>query len=122
MRRRLTERLSVPGLRWGRLSLGSIICLAVLAIIALAAILAPLISPYDPLASGSLADPGGPLATAAERHGVSTGAVALAWLLHRSPVVLPIPGTGKVAHLEENMAAAGLELTQEELEAISAAV
>lgn len=53
MRRKLTERLSVPGLRWGRLSLGSIICLAVLAIIALAAILAPLISPYDPLASGT---------------------------------------------------------------------
>lgn len=57
MRRRLTERLSVPGLRWGRLSLGSIICLAVLAIIALAAILAPLISPYDPLASGSPVQP-----------------------------------------------------------------
>ncbi|MEW2009293.1 dipeptide/oligopeptide/nickel ABC transporter permease/ATP-binding protein [Microbacterium sp. NPDC078814] len=57
MRRRLTERLSVPGLRWGRLSLGSVICLAVLAIIALAAILAPLISPYDPLASGSPVQP-----------------------------------------------------------------
>ncbi|MCT1397348.1 dipeptide/oligopeptide/nickel ABC transporter permease/ATP-binding protein [Microbacterium sp. p3-SID338] len=57
MRRRLTERLSVPGLRWGRLSLGSIICLAVLAIIALAAILAPLISPYDPLASGPPVQP-----------------------------------------------------------------
>ena len=57
MRRRLTERLSVPGLRWGRLSLGSVICLAVLAIIALAAILAPLISPYDPLASGPPVQP-----------------------------------------------------------------
>ncbi|WP_101847955.1 dipeptide/oligopeptide/nickel ABC transporter permease/ATP-binding protein [Zhihengliuella sp. ISTPL4] len=57
MRRRLTERLSVPGLRWGRLSLGSVICLAVLAIIALAAILAPLIAPYDPLASGSPVQP-----------------------------------------------------------------
>ncbi|MCT1479284.1 dipeptide/oligopeptide/nickel ABC transporter permease/ATP-binding protein [Microbacterium sp. p3-SID336] len=57
MRRRLTERLSVPGLRWGRLSLGSVICIAVLALIALAAILAPLISPYDPLASGTPVQP-----------------------------------------------------------------
>ncbi|MBS0023594.1 dipeptide/oligopeptide/nickel ABC transporter permease/ATP-binding protein [Microbacterium paraoxydans] len=60
MRRRLTERLSVPGLRWGRLSLGSIICLTVLALIALAAILAPLISPYDPLASGTPVQAPGP--------------------------------------------------------------
>ncbi|MEW2461961.1 dipeptide/oligopeptide/nickel ABC transporter permease/ATP-binding protein [Microbacterium sp. K41] len=60
MRRRLTERLSVPGLRWGRLSLGSIICLTVLALIALAAVLAPLISPYDPLASGTPVQPPSP--------------------------------------------------------------
>ena len=78
--------------------------------------------PWYPLASGDLAEPGGPLATAAGRHGVSAGAVALAWLLARSPVVLPIPGTGRVAHLEENMAAAGLELDPAELDAISAAV
>ena len=78
--------------------------------------------PWFPLAAGDLAEPGGPLATAAEHHGVSPGAVALAWLLARSPVMLPIPGTGKVAHLEENMAAAGLELDQAELDAISAAV
>jgi pyridoxine 4-dehydrogenase len=77
--------------------------------------------PWFPLAAGKLADPGGPLATAAESHGVSAGAVALAWLLHRSPVMLPIPGTGKVAHLEENMAAAGLELDAAELAAIDAA-
>ena len=77
--------------------------------------------PWFPLASGSLADPGGPLAKASEAHGVSAGAVALAWLLHRSPVMLPIPGTGKVAHLEENMAAAGLELDEAELGAIGAA-
>lgn len=77
--------------------------------------------PWFPLAAGDLAQPGGPLATAAANHGTSTGAVALAWLLHRSPVLLPIPGTGKVAHLEENMAAAGLELDQAELDAISAA-
>ena len=59
MRRKLTERLSVPGLRWGRLSLGSIICIAVLAIIALAAIFAPLIAPFDPLASGTPVQPPG---------------------------------------------------------------
>jgi aryl-alcohol dehydrogenase-like predicted oxidoreductase len=77
--------------------------------------------PWFPLASGKLADPGGPLASAAEAHGVSAGAVALAWLLHRSPVMLPIPGTGRVAHLEENQGAAGLELTDAELDAISQA-
>jgi aryl-alcohol dehydrogenase-like predicted oxidoreductase len=78
--------------------------------------------PWFPLAGGPLAEPGGALTTAAEHHGVTTGAVALAWLLHRSPVMLPIPGTGRVAHLEENMAADGLELDQAELDAISAAV
>ncbi len=78
--------------------------------------------PWFPLAAGDLAEPGGPLATAAEHHGVSPGAVALAWLLARSPVMLPIPGTGKVAHLEENMAAADLRLNQDELDAIDAAV
>jgi aryl-alcohol dehydrogenase-like predicted oxidoreductase len=77
--------------------------------------------PWFPLASGKLADPGGPLAQAAEAHATSAGAVALAWLLHRSPVMLPIPGTGRVAHLEENQAAADLELTDEELDAISRA-
>ena len=77
--------------------------------------------PWFPLASGELANPGGVLAKAAANHGTSTGAVALAWLLHRSPVMLPIPGTGKVAHLEENMAGADLELDQAELDAISAA-
>ena len=78
--------------------------------------------PWFPLASGDLAQPGGPLATAAQRHGVAAGAVALAWLLARSPVVLPIPGTGKVAHLEENMAAADLQLDADEVAAISDAV
>lgn len=77
--------------------------------------------PWFPLAAGKLADPGGPLATAAANHGVSPGAAALAWLLHRSPVMLPIPGTSRVAHLEENMAAGDLELTDAELEALSAA-
>ena len=77
--------------------------------------------PWVPLAAGDLAEPGGVLAKAAANHGASTGAVALAWLLHRSPAMLPIPGTGKVAHLEENMAAEGLSLDESELDAISAA-
>jgi pyridoxine 4-dehydrogenase len=75
--------------------------------------------PWFPLAAGDLAKPGGPLATAAEAHGVAPGAAALAWLLHRSPVMLPIPGTSQVAHLEENMAGATLELTDAELDALT---
>jgi len=54
----------------------------------------------------------------ADRHGATVRQIALAWLLHRSPVMLPIPGTGSVAHLEENVAAAGIELTQEEIDAL----
>ncbi len=77
--------------------------------------------PWFPLAAGKLAGSGGPLADAAERHGVSAGAVALAWLLHRSDVMLPIPGTSSVAHLEENMAGASLELDESEIAALSAA-
>jgi aryl-alcohol dehydrogenase-like predicted oxidoreductase len=77
--------------------------------------------PWAPLASGRLSEPGGPLAVAAEHHGTNPGAVALAWLLHRSPAMLPIPGTGKVDHLEQNMEAAGLDLTQAELDAITSA-
>jgi aryl-alcohol dehydrogenase-like predicted oxidoreductase len=77
--------------------------------------------PWFPLASGKLADPGGPLAKAATNHGVTPGAAALAWLLHRSPVMLPIPGTSRVAHLEQNMAANDLELTPAELDALSKA-
>jgi len=78
--------------------------------------------PWFPLASGNLARPGGPLATAAEHHGVTAGAVALAWLLHRSPVMLPIPGTSQVGHLEENMAGGALQLDDAELDALSQAV
>jgi pyridoxine 4-dehydrogenase len=77
--------------------------------------------PWFPLDSGKLAREDGPLAEATKRHGVSAGAVALAWLLNRSPVMLPIPGTSKVAHLEENMAGVGLELDQAELDALSTA-
>jgi aryl-alcohol dehydrogenase-like predicted oxidoreductase len=71
--------------------------------------------PWFPLAAGDLAKPGGPVAEIADAHGATTGQVALAWLLQRSPVMLPIPGTGSVEHLEENVAAADLELTAEQV-------
>src|SRR4051794_34738684 len=70
--------------------------------------------PWFPLAAGDLAKPGGPVAEAAEAHDATTGQIALAWLLQRSPVMLPIPGTGSVEHLEENVGAAEIELTDEE--------
>ena len=71
--------------------------------------------PWFPLATGDLAQSGGPLARAAERLNAQPSQVALAWLLRRSPVMLPIPGTSRVKHLEENTAAALLELDQETL-------
>ena len=70
--------------------------------------------PWYPLLTGKLADAGGPLARVAERLHASPAQVALAWLLRRSPVMLPIPGTSRVAHLEENVAAAQLRLSDEE--------
>ena len=70
--------------------------------------------PWFPLATGDLARPGGPLDEIATRYGASPRQVALAWLLWRSPVVLPIPGTSSVEHLVENVAAASLELDEEE--------
>lgn len=76
--------------------------------------------PWYPVAAGDLARPGGPLDAAAKRHGATVAQLALAWLLHRSPVMLPIPGTGSVAHLEENVAAAGLKLADEEWAALEA--
>jgi pyridoxine 4-dehydrogenase len=78
--------------------------------------------PWFPLAAGKLAEPGGAVAGIARAHGATTGQVALAWLLARSPVMLPIPGTGSVAHLEENVAAAALELDPEELALLDRAV
>ena len=69
--------------------------------------------PWFPLATGDLAAPGGPLARAADRLGARPSQMALAWLLHRSPVMLPIPGTSRVKHLEENAAAASLRLDEE---------
>lgn len=75
--------------------------------------------PWFPLAAGSLAKPGSVLDGIAKAHGASPSQIALAWLLQRSPVMLPIPGTGKVKHLEENVAAAGFELTPADFEALS---
>ena len=75
--------------------------------------------PWFPLATGRLAEPGGPLARAATTHGVAPSQLALAWLLQRSPAMLPIPGTSSVAHLEQNMAAAELRLTPSEAEELT---
>jgi pyridoxine 4-dehydrogenase len=77
--------------------------------------------PWFPLAAGDLAKPGGPVADAAEAHDATPGQIAIAWLLQRSPVMLPIPGTGSVAHLEENTAAADIRLTDEEYAALDGA-
>jgi aryl-alcohol dehydrogenase-like predicted oxidoreductase len=77
--------------------------------------------PWYPLDAGKLAAPGGVAARIAERVGATPSQIALAWLLARSPVMLPIPGTGKVAHLEENTAAASLELGAADLASLTAA-
>jgi pyridoxine 4-dehydrogenase len=77
--------------------------------------------PWFPLAAGPLAAPGGPLQRIADDHHASPSQLALAWLLKRSPVMLPIPGTSKVAHLEENVAAAEIELSDEEFDTLSKA-
>ena len=77
--------------------------------------------PWFPLAAGDLAEPGGALDTIAHTHSVSPGAIALAWLLKRSPVMLPIPGTSKVKHLEENTAAAAVTLSDAEFQTLDQA-
>jgi len=77
--------------------------------------------PYRPLQRGTLADSGGAIAAAAKRHAATPGQVALAWLLARSPAMLPIPGTTSVAHLEENVAATSLSLDDDEVVAIGSA-
>jgi aryl-alcohol dehydrogenase-like predicted oxidoreductase len=77
--------------------------------------------PWFPLEAGDLAKPGGVLGEIAAAHDATPGQVALAWLLARSPVMLPIPGTGSVAHLEENVAAAALTLDADELAQLDAA-
>jgi pyridoxine 4-dehydrogenase len=73
--------------------------------------------PWAPLDAGAL-EPGGPVARIAEAHGATPMQVAIAWLLHTSPVILPIPGTSSIGHLEENIAAAELELDRDEVEAL----
>ena len=70
--------------------------------------------PWAPVADGDLARPGSKLDGVAGDHGVTVSQLSLAWLLHHSPVILPIPGTSKVAHLEENVAAEAIELDAEE--------
>ena len=70
--------------------------------------------PWFPLAAGDLARPGGVLDSIADKHGATVSQIALAWTLKRSPVMLPIPGTSKVAHLEENVGAAAIELSSDD--------
>ena len=77
--------------------------------------------PWFPVAAGKLAQPGGKLDKAAKKHGVTVSQLSLAWLLHRSPVMLPIPGTSSVKHLEENVAAGAVKLSDEEWKEIEAA-
>ncbi len=74
--------------------------------------------PWFPLSTGKLANRGGPLVQIAERHEATPAQIALAWLLYRSPVMLPIPGTASAEHLEENVAAAGIELSADEVREI----
>jgi pyridoxine 4-dehydrogenase len=70
--------------------------------------------PWSPVAAGKLTKPGGKLDDAAKQHGTSVSQLSLAWLLHRSPVILPIPGTTSIEHLEANLAAAEVSLTDAE--------
>jgi pyridoxine 4-dehydrogenase len=74
--------------------------------------------PWFPLATGRLARPGGPLDEIADRHDATPSQVALAWLLKHSPAMLPIPGTSSASHLEENVAAAALELADDQMAAL----
>lgn len=78
--------------------------------------------PWFPLATGKLAAAGGPLAQLAAKHSATPSQLALAWLLRRSPAMLPIPGTSSIAHLEENVGAAAIELSDEEFAELSQAV
>ncbi|RSM60091.1 oxidoreductase [Kibdelosporangium aridum] len=78
--------------------------------------------PWNPLAVGKLSTESSPLAKFTEQHKATPSQLALAWLLKRSPVMLPIPGTSTVAHLEDNMAGAGVELTDDEFETLAKAV
>jgi aryl-alcohol dehydrogenase-like predicted oxidoreductase len=77
--------------------------------------------PWYPLGAGNLAKPGSIMDTIAKHHGAAPSQIALAWVLKRSPVMLPIPGTSKVSHLEENIAAVGISLSDEEFHALDQA-
>jgi aryl-alcohol dehydrogenase-like predicted oxidoreductase len=77
--------------------------------------------PWFPLAAGDLAKPGAIVDTIAQAHNASAGQVALAWVLQRSPNILPIPGTSQVSHLEENVAAAQLKLSDDEFKQLDSA-
>jgi len=77
--------------------------------------------PFFPLGIGALTRAGSPVAAAAERHGATPAQIALAWLLARSPIIVPIPGTSRPEHVEENWAARNIALTQDEVAAIGAA-
>ena len=77
--------------------------------------------PWFPLAAGDLASPGSVLDSIAKRYNAAPSQVALAWILKRSPVMLPIPGTSKVAHLEENVAGVSIELSDEDFKALDKA-
>ena len=78
--------------------------------------------PWYPVGGGKLTKPGGPLDAAAKRHNVSITQLAIAWLLRRSKVMLPIPGTSTVKHLEENVAAAAIHLEESEWRTLEAEV
>ena len=78
--------------------------------------------PWAPIARGALTEPGGPLDKIAQTTGATPGQVSLAWLLAVSPVMLPIPGTSKVSHLEENVGAAAVTLTAEQVAELTAVV
>jgi aryl-alcohol dehydrogenase-like predicted oxidoreductase len=77
--------------------------------------------PWFPVAAGKLAEPGGAVADVAKATGASASQVAIAWLLRHSAAMLPIPGTSRVAHLEENCAAAEVKLSEEHLRRLDAA-
>ena len=77
--------------------------------------------PWYPIASGALARPGGPVDDVARETGATPAQISLAWLLARSPAVMPIPGTSSVSHLEENCAAALVELSEDQVERLTAA-
>jgi aryl-alcohol dehydrogenase-like predicted oxidoreductase len=75
--------------------------------------------PWYPLAAGRLASPNSLLGRIAQSHGATPSQISLAWLLQRSPVMLPIPGTSSIAHLEQNLAAASIRLTSDEFRTIA---